>query len=115
MKRSKASQITISPETSLANRSVSMHNTIITAAHALNLSEKRIVSAAMAKLDSMAKQKPTKAIKITAVEFAECFGIDETTAYEQLKRGTAALYDRSIRRSFETPYGKKHIVCQKWT
>lgn len=62
----------------------------------------------------MAKQKPTKAIKITAVEFAECFGIDETTAYEQLKRGTAALYDRSIRRSFETPYGKKHIERIRW-
>lgn len=107
MKRSTAAKISISPETSLANRSVSMSNSIISAAHALNLSEKRIVSAAIAKLDSVSKKAPTKPIRITALEFAECFGIDETTAYEQLKMGVKALYHRSIRRMISTPYGKK--------
>lgn len=107
MKKSLASRITISRETSLANRNVSMSNSIISAAHALNLSEKRIISTAIAKLDSLAKKPPEKPIRITAMEFAECFGLDETTAYEQLKRGTRALYNRSIKRIVPTPYGQR--------
>ena len=107
MKRATAAKITISSETPLANRNVSMSNTIVSAAHALSLSEKRIVSAALAKLDSMAKRPPTRAIRITALEYAECFGIDETTAYEQLHSGSKALYRRSIRRVSKTPYGQK--------
>jgi plasmid replication initiation protein len=107
MKRATASKITISKETPLANRNVSMSNSIVSAAHALNLSEKRIVSAGLAKLDSMAKKAPTRPIRITAMEFAECFGIDETTAYEQLHRGAKSLYRRSIRRAIDTPYGRK--------
>jgi plasmid replication initiation protein len=107
MKKSIASKITISSETSLANRSISMSNSIISAAHALNLSEKRVISTGLAKLDSMAKKQPSKPIKITALEFAECFGIDETTGYEQLKKGAEALYERNIRRIIKTPYGTR--------
>lgn len=107
MKKSVASKITISQETSLANRNVSMSNRIVTAAHSLNLSEKRLISTAIAKLDSMTKKAPTKPIRIAALEFAECFGIDETTAYEQLKKGVDALYDRSIIRMTPTAYGLK--------
>lgn len=107
MKKSVASKILISQETSLANRNVSMSNTIVTAAHSLKLSEKRLISTAIAKLDSMAKKAPMKPIRITALEFAECFGIDETTAYEQLKKGVDALYERSIIRIVPTPYGPK--------
>lgn len=84
-----------------------MSNTIVSAAHALNLSEKRIVSAALAKLDSMAKRAPTRPIRITALEFSECFGIDETTAYEQLLKGADSLYHRSIKRRIPAPYGYK--------
>lgn len=107
MKQSLAKKITISPETSLAHRNVSMSNTIINAAHGLNLSEKRIVSTAIAKLNSLAKSPPTKPIKITALEFSECFKIDETTAYEQLKKGADNLFLRYISRSYSTPYGDK--------
>lgn len=108
MKKFIASKITISQDTALANRNVSMSNSIVSAAHALNLSEKRIVSAALAKLDSMAKRAPTKPIRITALEFAECFQIDETTAYEQLKQGADRLYNRSIMRVVSTGYGTKN-------
>jgi len=112
MKKSTASKITISPETPLANRNVSMSNTIVTSAHSLNLSEKRIISTALAKLDSMTKRAPEKPIRITAIEFAECFELDETTAYEQLKRGTKALYNRSIRRLIPTPYGHREELIR---
>lgn len=107
MKRNVAERITISRETGLANRNVSMSNSIVSAAHALTLSEKRIMSAALAKLDSITKAQPHKAVSITALEFAECFQIDETTAYEQLKKGANGLYNRSITRLLPTPYGQK--------
>lgn len=107
MKRHIAQTITISRETALADRNVSMSNLIVNAAHSLNLSEKRIVSAAIAKLDSFAKSTPSKSIKITAQEFAECFNIDETTAYEQLKKGSSNLFQRYISRIYATEKGSK--------
>lgn len=113
MKKKVASKITISSETALANRNVSMSNHIVAAAQALKLSEKRLVSAAIAKLDSMSKKMPSKPVKITAMEFAECFKIDENTAYDQLKDSSRSLYNRSIRRVHETPYGQK-IESIRW-
>jgi plasmid replication initiation protein len=84
-----------------------MSNLIVNAAHSLNLSEKRLVSAAMAKLDSLAKTAPKKPIRITAVEFAECFGVDERTAYDQLKKGGNTLFNRSIKRIHQTSRGEQ--------
>lgn len=107
MKKRTAENISISPETSLANRNVSMSNTIVSAAHGLSLSEKRVVSTAIAKLNSLAKTPPTKPIKITALEFAECFKIDETTAYEQLRKANDNLFQRYISRTIPTPRGEK--------
>lgn len=83
-----------------------MSNLIVNAAHSLNLSEKRLVSAAMAKLDSLAKSTPSKPIRITAVEFAECFGVDERTAYDQLKKGANTLFNRYIKRVHQTARGE---------
>lgn len=82
-----------------------MSNLIVSAAHSLNLSEKRLVSAAMAKLDSLAKTAPKKPIRITAIEFAECFGVDERTAYDQLKKGGNTLFNRYITRVHQTSRG----------
>jgi plasmid replication initiation protein len=107
MKQITAKKISVSSETPLANHNVSMSNSIVSAAHALNLSEKRIICTAIAKLNSLANAPPSKAIKITAMEFAECFKIDETTAYEQLKKGSKNLFSRYISRVQETPYGQK--------
>lgn len=105
MKRYVAQSVGISRETPLANRNVSMDNLIVNASHALNLSEKRIVSAAIAKLDSIAKAPSNKPIKITATEFAECFEIDSNTAYEQLKKGSQNLFQRYITRIKSSPKG----------
>lgn len=105
MKRFMAKTLGISNETPLANRNVSMDNLIVNASHALNLSEKRIVSAAIAKLDSMTKLPPGKPIRISASEFAECFEIDANTAYEQLKKGSQNLFQRYITRVKPSPKG----------
>lgn len=107
MKAHIAKHAGISAETSLANRNVSMSNNIVSAAHSLNLSEKRIISAAIAKLDSFSKQLPSKSIKITAVEFAECYQIDARTAYDQLKRNSLNLFQRYITRVENSSRGKK--------
>jgi len=107
MKRQLAERVGISRETSLANRNVSMSNQIIQAAHSLTLSEKRIVSAALAQLDSITKVPATKPIRITGLEFSECFQIDDSTAYGQLKDGSQSLFKRSISRAFEGPSGRK--------
>ena len=106
MKRYIAEKKVISKETSLSHRNVSMSNLIVGASHSLNLSEKRIVSAAMAKLDSFSSTLPTKAIRISALEFAECFEIDERTAYDQLKFGSQKLFQRYISRIIQTPKGE---------
>lgn len=106
MKRYLTEKRPISRETPLSNRSVSMSNLIVNAAHSLNLSEKRLVSAAMAKLDSLAKKTSGKPIRITAVEFAECFGVDERTAYDQLKKGGNTLFNRYITRVHQTSKGE---------
>ena len=106
MKRYIAQKVGISTETSLSNRNVTMSNLIVNASHALNLSEKRIVSVAMAKLDSITKAPPNKPIKISAVEFAECFGIDDRTAYDQLRHGSQHLFQRYITRTYQTPRGE---------
>jgi plasmid replication initiation protein len=84
-----------------------MSNHIVNAAQSLNLSEKRLVSVAMAKLDSLAKTFPAKPIRITAIEYAECFGINERTAYDQLKKGGETLYNRDIKRVHKTDKGDR--------
>lgn len=106
MKRYLTEKRPVSNETKLAKRSVSMSNLIVNASHSLNLSEKRLVSAAMAKVDSLAKRVPGKPVRITAAEYAECFGIDETTAYEQLKKAGDNLFGRYITRIHQTPKGE---------
>lgn len=107
MNRHLAQHAGISLETPLANRNVSMSNVIVNAAHALNLSEKRIISSAIAKLDSLAGSLPNRPITITASEFAECFGVDPDTAYIQLRKGAQNLFQRYITRVSPSEKGEK--------
>lgn len=77
-------------------RWVTMSNALIRAAHGLTLGEKRLVALALAKLDSRKGANDGLKSKIHAAEFAESFGIDERTAYEQLKGAGKALFRREI-------------------
>jgi plasmid replication initiation protein len=77
---------------------VTMSNALTRAAHGLSLAEKRIVMSAVAKLDPR-RGHPAGTVlvtQVTAAEYAETFGLDPTTAYEQLKNGGKELYQRSI-------------------
>lgn len=79
-------------------RWITMTNALTRASHGLTLAEKRIVMAAVSKLDS---NKPIPAgdvpsTRITAAEFAELYGVSLDTAYEQLQAAAKQLYSRSI-------------------
>lgn len=79
-------------------RWVTMSNALTRAGHGLTLSEKRIVAAAVSKLDSRQALKPGEVprTRITAAEYAETFDVDLDTAYNQLQSAAKHLYDRSI-------------------
>lgn len=79
-----------------AGGNVTMHNSLINASHGLNLGEKRLVSMAVARLSPKAAALPGKPIKILAVDFAEQFGVDDVTAYEQLRAAQENLFQRYI-------------------
>jgi len=76
---------------------ITMSNALTRAGHMLTLAEKRIVMLAASKLNPL-NPVPTKppCTKITAVEYAETFGVDINTAYDQLQSAAIHLYNRSI-------------------
>jgi plasmid replication initiation protein len=81
-----------------SDRMVSMSNALIRAGHGLTLSEKRLVSMAISKLDSRqpADLKQPPVTIIAAYEYAELADVSMNTAYDQLKSAAKLLYERSI-------------------
>lgn len=87
----------------LAERHVSMSNLLARAAQGLNLAEKRLVALGLVNTDSMAASKLFLGanagwkMRVTAMEYAGVFGVDPTTAYEQLKAASDKLFERYVR------------------
>lgn len=85
------------------DRYVSMSNRLARAAQGLNLSEKRLVALGLAATDSVPLKGLALAanagwkMKISSMEYAEAFGVDPTTAYEQVKSAAANLFERYVR------------------
>lgn len=88
-------------------RWITMTNALTRAGHGLTLAEKRIVMAAVSKLDSRRAYQPGEVptTRITATEFTELFQVDANTAYEQLQDAAKQLYQRSI--TFYEPAHKR--------
>lgn len=82
-------------QTGISDRNVTMANAVTRAAHGLSLPEKRFIAAALAKTDStdtrglMDLQMQT--VKLSAMEYAETFGITLDAAYQQLQAGAEEL------------------------
>lgn len=78
---------------------ITMSHALTTAAQGLKLSEKRVMMFAVSKLDSIKSDGGTPAglVKLTALEFAEQFGVDSDTAYNQLKSAGKEIRKRCIR------------------
>lgn len=89
-------------------RWVTMSNALTRAGHGLTLAEKRVVAIAVSKLDSRRQLPPGQVprTKITAAEYAEAFGVDLDTAYDQLQSAAKQLYNRSI--TFYEPAWKRN-------
>lgn len=100
-----------SPEQALSERQVNMSNALINAAHSLTLSEKRIMSCAVAKLDSVRAPRhgecPT--IRLSAAEYAETFSVTKDTAYDELQSAADNLFQRYIRIIENTWKGPKEF------
>ena len=79
-------------------RLVTMSNALTRAGHGLTLAEKRIIAAAVSKLDSRRPLAPGEVprTRITAAEYAELAKCEMHTAYEALRDAAKALYGRSI-------------------
>jgi plasmid replication initiation protein len=89
-------------------RWVTMSNALTRAGHGLTLAEKRIVASAVSKLDSR-RALPTGEVprtRITAADYAETFGVNIDTAYDQLQAAAKQLYKRSI--TFFEPAHKRN-------
>ncbi|WP_054287267.1 replication initiation protein [Gulbenkiania mobilis] len=100
----------LSDETKLGALNVNMSNTLVTAAHGLSLAEKRVVSAAVAKVDTFNKRNgglKDGLVRIAAADYAETYGLDSVTAYEQLQAAGDRIFGRHIRIVRETPRGLK--------
>lgn len=77
---------------------ITMSNALARAGHRLTLAEKRIVMLAVSKLNPL-KTVPRGDVpctRIDASEYADTFGVDMDTAYNQLQSAAKHLYDRSI-------------------
>lgn len=109
MARSKKENLPAGPK-------VTMHNTLVRASHGLNLGEKRLVAMAVSKLSHTAAVLPGKPIRISAQDFAEQFGIDARTAYEQLRDAQEQLFRRYITHiEHYGPNGSKvEVVKMRW-
>ena len=84
----------------LANHNVVISNYITRSAQTLNLVEKRILMAGIAKLGGANGE-----IKLTAQEYADTYGVDIRTAYNELKGAVHTLMKRTL--SWQITDGKK--------
>ncbi|MHA6828259.1 replication initiation protein [Ralstonia pseudosolanacearum] len=92
----------------LSQRHVTLRNDLVAASHGLKtLAEQRVVKSCAAKLDSVRLDQGRYRITLAANEYAETFGLDPNTAYEQLKEVSKSLLNRVIRREEQTKRGLK--------
>lgn len=87
-------------EQGLSGNLVTKSNSLIRASYKLTLQEQRLVLAGISKLDSRKshftpRNNQTK-VKVTAIEFADTYGIDRRKAYEELREATNELFERKI-------------------
>lgn len=100
--------IPLPDELDLSERHITLRNDLVVASHGLKtLAEQRIIKSCAAKLDSCRLDQGRYKIKLSAAEYAETFGLDANTAYEQLKTVARSLLDRTIRREEPTRRGVK--------
>lgn len=109
MKRTKASEqvVRLSHELPAGKLQITMSHALTNAAQSLSLAEKRVMMYAVAKLDTFKFNGGVNdgRVKLTAHEYAEQYGIDANTAYDQLKEAGKAIFMRYITFFEDSRYG----------
>lgn len=99
------------------NLNINMRNDLVRAAHGLTLTEKRVISLCLAKLDSV-RAKPEGLqnfrFKIAAQEFADSFELDPKNAYSQLKEASENLLQRLVQVPIKTRSNKVAYKKFQW-
>lgn len=104
-----------SANTALADCQIIMSNAITRAAQSLTLTEKRVMSCAIARLDSIrgAWTSDKLKVKLTASEYAETFGLDVNTAYEELSSFADSIMKKQIR-TVEKVGRRERVTKYQW-
>jgi plasmid replication initiation protein len=94
----------------LPERHVNLSNALARSSHNLSLNEKRVIACGIASTNSMSGKDANLAvvhggwsIRISAAEFAEFAGLDQSNAYKQLRQAALDLKGRT----WSTQQGKK--------
>lgn len=112
----------------LVEMQVNMQNALVRSAQGLKLNEKRLIACAIAKCDSVTRQRLIDAmatttagmgvgwvVRIAVAEFIESFpSIEPKSAYRELEIAAKSIYERSIRLNVETKRGPK-MRDIRWT
>lgn len=70
-------------------------NDLISASYRLSLQEKRLLMLAFSKINPL-NVPQTFSIEVSVSEWCQTYGFDEKSGYSELKKASAALYDRSV-------------------
>lgn len=104
-----------------SDRRVSMSNSLARSAQGLSLSEKRIVALALSAENSKSPSKLAESTtplgwkaRIRAHDYAEAFGVDPNTAYDQLKSASEKLFERTVTYEDKTANGKPRLNKFRW-
>lgn len=103
------------PSLPLGQHHVTMSNDVISASQGLRtLAEQRIIKTCVAMLDSAKLDQGRYTFHLSALEYAEVFGIDIDVAYEQLKLAAKTLLDRIITKEEPAARGRLRVTKARW-
>ena len=90
---------------------VSMSNALTRAAHNLLLSEKRLVMLGIANTDQMNQVTDNRGwkVRVHAAEYADKFGVDKHTAYDQLKSASKKIFHRYLHSAWNGKNGEEEL------
>jgi plasmid replication initiation protein len=94
----RATAYNVDAERPAGDRWATMSNALVNASQSLSLPEKQIIMLAISKLDSRKAMQPGQlpTARLTGLELAEAFGVDQSLAYKALRDAVNNLYERSI-------------------
>lgn len=89
-----------------ADLQVTMANELIRAAHNLSLMEKRVLMLAIAKLDDSHFNSPSNpTIDLCVTDFSSEFGVNQDSAYRELKKAVRGVRKRYVRFFYKNKRG----------